>query len=852
MNRRLLYALLPLFISLASTAVTLAHYLPANNQHPPNKWGTNRDNHISQTINTAVPYQFTPAPSLTFQANPTLTINLWYGHNQSFGHLGTPQQWINILGNVTGTIPISNLIYSFNGSTPQPLAMGPDTRRLLRTGDFNIELDKNNLNNGFNSLIITATNNLGFQQAETITLTYHSQNIWPLPYHTNWANIDNINQVAQAVDGLWLTHNNGLRLAPQQVGYDRVLAFGDLLWQDFEVTIPITFHGIDESAFGNPVSINPGIGLVLRWPGHSNTPVNCLPTSGLHCGWLPQGANPWYNFSQDGLSDELLLDGNDFREVDPLNRTLNLDVGYYWKIRAQTFPTGTFYGFNLWPITATEPIGWQMSGLDGLDEMRSGSLLFVAHHVDATYGPLTITPIDPYTITLSTIGNGTVVSNPPPPYTFGQSITLTATAAPDWGFTGWRGDINHNHNPLTLVMTSSYAITATFAEIQTHTLTLNTVGQGHITIQPTQPFYQTGQIVTLTATPDPDWLFTGWSGDLNGHNNPVQHLITADSIVTATFALASSLAVSDDFNHCSLNTNIWQYLDPEGDSTLTLNGSQAILSVPANTYHTVWGTGPGDFIDNVPRLSQAVSDTDFDIAVKFESGVNSQYQSQGLLIRQDDNDMLRLEFLNNDNSNTKIFVASMNEGAASAIGGFGTFIATGNTSPLYLRISRNGHSWTVYYSLNGNTWSNFITFNRAMTVTAVDIFVGNDGTPGSEPGHTAIIDYFFNTAIPITPEDNHTLTCHSTITLTTSLLNNTLQLTWNEPATNCLYTIHRSTAPYSGFTIWQANLTTLSTTDPQGMGNTYFYYIEANNCDGGETAVSNTAATFPYSLTPGD
>ena len=68
------------------------------------------------------------------------------------------------------------------------------------------------------------------------------------------------------------------------------------------------------------------------------------------------------------------------------------------------------------------------------------------------------------------------------------------------------------------------------------TLTVNQDGNGSVAVDPDLPQYNYGEVVTLTATADPDWTFTGWSGDLSGLTNPVNLLMTSDKVVTATFA----------------------------------------------------------------------------------------------------------------------------------------------------------------------------------------------------------------------------------------------------------------------------------------------------------------------------
>jgi uncharacterized repeat protein (TIGR02543 family) len=95
-------------------------------------------------------------------------------------------------------------------------------------------------------------------------------------------------------------------------------------------------------------------------------------------------------------------------------------------------------------------------------------LLLVAHHVDASFGDVVVIPgpFDPdgYVLTVTTIGDGTVAAEPDPPYTYGQVVTLTATADLGWTFTGWDGDLSGDNNPEELAMHGHKAVTATFTQ----------------------------------------------------------------------------------------------------------------------------------------------------------------------------------------------------------------------------------------------------------------------------------------------------------------------------------------------------------------------------------------------------
>jgi hypothetical protein len=112
-------------------------------------------------------------------------IDVWYGADQYFGHLGNPQIWINVLGNVSDPQrTITSLDYSLNGGLFLPLSIGSDTRRLYDEGDFCIEILYTDLQDGINEVVIRATNDLGQVTEETVTVHYEVGNVWPLNFTT--------------------------------------------------------------------------------------------------------------------------------------------------------------------------------------------------------------------------------------------------------------------------------------------------------------------------------------------------------------------------------------------------------------------------------------------------------------------------------------------------------------------------------------------------------------------------------------------------------------------------------------------------------------------------------------------
>lgn len=67
------------------------------------------------------------------------------------------------------------------------------------------------------------------------------------------------------------------------------------------------------------------------------------------------------------------------------------------------------------------------------------------------------------------------------------------------------------------------------------TLDVITLGEGHVHIDPARATYIYGDVVTLTATPGPGWSFARWTGDLETTDNPLELVLQADTLITATF-----------------------------------------------------------------------------------------------------------------------------------------------------------------------------------------------------------------------------------------------------------------------------------------------------------------------------
>ncbi len=159
---------------------------------------------------------------------------------------------------------------------------------------------------------------------------------------------------------------------------------------------------------------------------------------------------------------------------------------------------------------------------------------------DSSEGVLVQGPANEYALTVAVVGEGSVTKSPDQAtYVAGTTVTLTATAADGYHFTGWSGATTSTVNPLVVTMDSAKALTATFEQdvvVDGYALTVAVVGEGSVTKSPDQVSYAAGTTVTLTATPAVGYSFTGWSGATTSTQNPLDVVMDSTKTLTATFA----------------------------------------------------------------------------------------------------------------------------------------------------------------------------------------------------------------------------------------------------------------------------------------------------------------------------
>ncbi|MEE8391306.1 MAG: proprotein convertase P-domain-containing protein, partial [Anaerolineae bacterium] len=208
-------------------------------------------------------------------------------------------------------------------------------------------------------------------------------------------------------------------------------------------------------------------------------------------------------------------------------------------------PVGGVYDYGtVVTLTATPTNGAYFGGWSGDLISADNPATLVMNSDKLVTATFTSEPPVTYTLTVHTVGSGSVE---PGGGTYISGTLLSLVAMPDlgWQFDGWSGDVISTTNPISLTMDADKVVTATFSQEQ-YTLAVNVepVGSGNVAVDPDQPTYVYGDVVTLTATPAPGWQFDGWSGSISGTTLTTTVTMDAAKAVTATFSAIPTYTLS--------------------------------------------------------------------------------------------------------------------------------------------------------------------------------------------------------------------------------------------------------------------------------------------------------------------
>jgi regulation of enolase protein 1 (concanavalin A-like superfamily) len=455
-------------------------------------------------------------------------INVWYGDNQTFGQNGKPQQWVDLLGDVSDYNGVASLTYSLNAGASQPLSMGENNARLSSPGDFDAEIDYASLLPGANTVVITAVDALGNPSSHLVTINNaYTGQAWPRNYSINWSSVANINDAAQIIAGQWNKVGNTVRTAT--TGYDRTIAIGDQGWSGYDATVQVTAFSLDPR--------ENGVGIVAGWRGATTD------NYGVSTGDQPRLGHPfpalgWYSL-EVGRTQKLNIYRNfaptyETRLVQDPSFVLSLGVTYNLKMEVAPINSSTSqYSIKIWEVGTSEPAAWRLTAQSA---RQDGSIVLGAHRSDVAFGPVTVTPLG---------------SDTTPPVISNVNAAVVSTGANVTWTTNENADSRVEYGP-----TASYGSAVTDSNlVVSHNLSVPG-GCGatvHYRVVSADAFGNT------SSTPD------------------------------ATFATPSCPAIrSDGFNGATLDPG-WTFISPKGDvAAPVMTGTDAQINLPAGSSHDLW------------------------------------------------------------------------------------------------------------------------------------------------------------------------------------------------------------------------------------------------------------------------
>lgn len=255
-----------------------------------------------------------------------------------------------------------------------------------------------------------------------------------------------------------------------------------------------------------------------------------------------------------------------------------------------------------------------------------------------------------------------------------------------------------------------------------------------------------GEILDFTFTPNQGYVLSS----LVVGSEPVNVIPTGMDFSTGqiagplrlvvTFERKSDI-VSDDFTQ-GLNMDVWTFVDPLGDSTVSVTGDgQLEIVLPADSSHDAWE--PND----AARLVQSVPNKDFEVVAKFDSELTEKYTSQGIIVEECPSNWLRFDMLCTG-ENLDMYSASIVDHTPTELIRYRIPMST--QPPFYLKVKRSGDNWEFSYSLNGVDWTLCGNFSHVMAVSSIGPFACNYNTNNlPAPGLVVLVDSFYISDSPL-------------------------------------------------------------------------------------------------------
>lgn len=282
--------------------------------------------------------------------------------------------------------------------------------------------------------------------------------------------------------------------------------------------------GAFEAEKGFTLTITSEHGMVTKNPGqaiyHDGDVVTLSVTP--EPGWTFTGWTPSLTNNQVTITGDMIITANYLPDDEyVLTITSYAELGTVTKNPDKP----TYHYGDMVELTVTPDPGVYFAGWGGDLAGMENPVSITIHgntHVEVMYA---LPENHDYVLTINS-DHGIVTKNPDQAtYHYGDVVTLSVTPEPGWTFTGWTPSLANDQ----VTITGDTTVTANYTQ-DNYTLTINS-DHGTVTKSPDQSTYHYGDAVTLSVTPEPGWIFTGWTPSLTDN----QVTITGDTIVTANY-----------------------------------------------------------------------------------------------------------------------------------------------------------------------------------------------------------------------------------------------------------------------------------------------------------------------------
>jgi uncharacterized repeat protein (TIGR02543 family) len=198
---------------------------------------------------------------------------------------------------------------------------------------------------------------------------------------------------------------------------------------------------------------------------------------------------------------------------------------------------GTYDDGTSVTITATANEGYRFTGWEGSDSTSES--LTVTLNSNQTYQALfELIPVYTLSVTASAVGG--TVSTEGGDFEEGSEVTITATANEGYEFVSWNGT-DMSSSTITIMLTANTTIEALFSQVSTTTTVTQftlavSASAGGGTVSTEGGDFEEGTEITITATANEGYRFTGWEGS-DSTSESLTVTLNSDQTYQALFEL---------------------------------------------------------------------------------------------------------------------------------------------------------------------------------------------------------------------------------------------------------------------------------------------------------------------------